>query len=401
VPHGRNFRLLILCNVISVTGSGFSGVAIPFAVLRVGGTVSDVGYVATAGLIPLIACLLLGGVVADRMPRHRVISTANAVQALVQGTSATLLLTGEARVWQLAVLGAAAGAAFGFYLPAASGLLPQTVAPGERQAANAINRAGGNLAAICGAALGGIVTGAAGPGWGLAADAISFAVAGLLRAGMRFPALPSAGSQGAAAGLALLRDLRTGWHEFASRRWLWAIVAQSTIVVAVSAALVDVLGPLVAHDRLGGASAWGFVVAAYAIGAAAGSLAMIRFRPRRILVVAMLALPPYSLLLFALAVPLAVPLDLAVAALAGGCVEVFSVSWATAMQQEIPPEKLSRVSAYDALGNYALTPVGTVAAGPLASAFGAGAVLAAGGALIAILPFLILLIPEVRQLCRE
>ena len=242
MPHGRNFRLLILCNVISVTGSGFSGVAIPFAVLRVGGTVSDVGYVATAGLIPLIACLLLGGVVADRMPRHRVISTANAVQALVQGTSATLLLTGEARVWQLAVLGAAAGAAFGFYLPAASGLLPQTVAPGERQAANAINRAGGNLAAICGAALGGIVTGAAGPGWGLAADAISFAVAGLLRAGMRFPALPSAGSQGAAAGLALLRDLRTGWHEFASRRWLWAIVAQSTIVVAVSAALVDVLG---------------------------------------------------------------------------------------------------------------------------------------------------------------
>jgi hypothetical protein len=81
----------------------------------------------------------------------------------------------------------------------------------------------------------------------------------------------------------------------------------------------------------------------------------------------MLSVPAFSLLLFALAVPLRVPLDVAAAILAGGCLEVLSVSWATTLQQEIPPEKLSRVSSYDALGNYALTPVGTAIAGPFAS----------------------------------
>jgi MFS family permease len=118
VPRGplrsRNFRLLVTCNVISLTGSAVSFVAIPFAVLKIGGTASDVGYVATARLLPLIGFLLLGGVVADRLPRHRVMAAANAVQALAQGTSAVLILTGQARVWPLAALAAAGGIGAGF-----------------------------------------------------------------------------------------------------------------------------------------------------------------------------------------------------------------------------------------------------------------------------------------------
>src|ERR1700685_4461773 len=88
--QSRNFRLLVACNVISVTGSAVSFVAIPFAVLRIGGSASDVGYVASAKLVPLIAFLLLGGVVADRLPRHTVMAAANVLQALAQGASAIL-----------------------------------------------------------------------------------------------------------------------------------------------------------------------------------------------------------------------------------------------------------------------------------------------------------------------
>ena len=90
--RSRNFRLLMTSNLISLTGSAVSFVAIPFAVLKVGGSASDVGYVATARLIPLIAFLLLGGVVADRLSRHHVMAAANAVQALAQGASAGLIL---------------------------------------------------------------------------------------------------------------------------------------------------------------------------------------------------------------------------------------------------------------------------------------------------------------------
>jgi MFS family permease len=388
----RNFRLLVTCDIISAGGSAVAAVAVPFAVLRIGGTASDIGYVATAELVPVIGFLLIGGVVADRLPRHRVIAAANALQALAWGTAAILVLAGRAHIWQLAALAAAGGAGIGFYYPAAQGLLPQTVPAVQRPQANAMDRTGRNAASIAGAALGGLLIGIAGPGWGLAADAASYFAAGALRTGMRFPA-PSP-----AQGQNVLRDLREGWQEFTSRRWLWMIVAQFTVVCAVYAAAISVLGPLVAHDRLDGARSWGLIVAAYGAGAIAGGLVMIRFRPRRILLVAMLSIPAYSVLLFALAVPLPVPLDMAAAVLAGGCLELFSVSWATTMQQEIPPAKLSRVSSYDALGNYLLTPTGTAIAGPLAGAFGTTPVLAAGGAIMVILPALVLLVPEVRHM---
>jgi len=63
--QSRNFRLLLACDVISGTGSGVAFVAIPFAVLAIGGSASDVGYVATASLIPMIVFLLVGGVAGD------------------------------------------------------------------------------------------------------------------------------------------------------------------------------------------------------------------------------------------------------------------------------------------------------------------------------------------------
>jgi MFS family permease len=390
----RNFRLLAGCNVISVVGSAIATVAIPFAVLRIGGSAADIGYVATAELIPVISFLLLGGVIADWLPRHQVIVGANALQALAQATSATLVLIGHAHVWQLAVLAAVVGIGIGFYYPAAQGLLPRVVPADQRSQANALDRTGRNTASVAGAALGGLLAGVAGPGWGLAIDAVSFAIAGALRLGMHFPDLPPP------ASLSTLRDLREGWREFTSRRWLWVIVAQFAIVCAVSAATGNVLGPLVAHSHLGGARSWGFIIASYGAGAIAGGLVMTRYRPRRILVAAMLSVPAYSLLLLVLAVPLVVQLDMAAAIVAGGCLEVLSVNWATTMQQEIPPDKLSRVASYDALGNYALTPVGTAIAGPLASAFGTRPILAVGGALVAVLPLLVLLIPEVRQIRR-
>ena len=393
--RSRNFRLLLACDVISLTGSSVAVVAIPFAVLAIGGSASDVGYVEAAALVPMIVFLLLGGVVADRLPRHLVIVAANALQALAQAASAVLMLTGYARVWELATLAAILGVGFGFYFPASTGLLPQTVPDGQRAQANALDRIGRNGAQIGGAALGGVLVGLAGPGWGLAADAASFAVAGLLRAGMRFPAMPPA------ARTSMLHDMRQGWRDFISRRWLWAIVVEFGFIVAISTAATSVLGPIVAHARLGGARSWGAIMAAYAAGAVVGGFAMLTFRPQRLLLTASLSVPAFSLLLFSLAVPLAVPLIAAAALVAGGCAEVFVVNWVTTMQQEIPPAMLSRVSSYDALGSYALAPVGALAAGPAAAVFGVRAVLTAGGILIVLLTVAVLFIPEVRHMRRQ
>lgn len=391
----RNFRILAACNIINVAGSAIALVALPFAVLSTGGRPSDVGYVAAAALIPALAFLPIGGVTADRLPRHLILTAATALQTLAQGSSAALLLTGHARIWQLAVLAAAGGTGQGFYYPAAQGLLPQTIPEDQRGQANALDRTGRAAAYISGSALGGLLTGLAGPGWGLAADAASFAAAGALLTTMRFPARTPAPPAGFA------RDLREGWREFTSRRWLWLTVAQLAIVVAISAATLNVLGPAVAASRLGGARSWGFILAATSAGAVLGGLAMIRFRPRRILAAAVASIPAYAPLLLALAVPLALPLDIAAAFLAGGCLEIFAVCWATTLQQEIPPAKLSRISSYEALGAFALAPAGIAIAGPLATAFGAPATLTAGAALLILLPALSLLTPEIRHMQRR
>jgi MFS family permease len=393
--RSRNFQLFLACDVVSLAGTSIATVAVPFAVLSIHGSGSDVGYVASAGMLPMIVFLLIGGVVADRLPRHQVMVAADLLQGAAQAASAVLVLTGSARVWELLVLAALRGTGLGFYFPASTGLLPQTVPAGDRAQAIAIDRVGRNSAYIAGTALGGILVGAAGPGWGLAADAASFALAALLRAGMRLPArLPPATDAG------IFRELREGWREFASRRWLWSIVLQFAGFTAVASAIISVLGPVVADRSLGGARSWGFVLAAYAAGSVLGGLVMIRFRPSRMLLAATFGVLVFPLLAFALAVPLAVPLIAAAAAIVGAAAQLFSVGWATTMQQEIPPAALSRVSAYDALGSFALAPVGTAAAGPLLTAFGPAAVLDVGGALILAVTLLVLAVPEVRQLRR-
>jgi MFS family permease len=393
--RSRNFRLLLACDVTNGIGTAVATVAIPFAVLAIGGSAADVGWVATAALVPMIAFLLLGGVAGDRFARHKVMMAANATQGAAQAVAAILMLTGAARIWELLVLAAVRGMGLGFYYPASQGLLPQTVPENDRAQANALARTGRNGAGITGASLGGILVGLAGPGWGLAVDAISFAIATALRAGMRFPALP------AVRGESTLHQLRVGWREFLARRWLWVIVLTFTLMTAVTSGTINVLGPVVADAQLGGARSWGLIVASYGLGAVLGGLVMMRYRPQRMLLVAMTAAGVFAILLFALAVPLAVPLIMAAALLVGLSSEVFMVNWVTTMQQEIPHDLMSRLSSFDAFGSFALAPVGVAVAGPLATSFGTSPVLVAGGLVIVGVTLPVLLVPEVRQMRRR
>jgi MFS family permease len=391
----RNFRLLVGCDITSMLGSAMASVAVPFAVLHSGGSATDVGFVTAASLIPTIVFLLLGGVLADRVPRQRVMVLANIGQTLAQGVFAALVLSGDARLWEMIVLTAARGCAFGFYMPASQGLLPQTVAADQLASANSVRRLSLNGAQIAGALIGGVVVGLAGPGWGLVADAGSYALAAAGRSGMRFGPLPPVTRTG------ILPELKDGWRTFTSHTWLWTVVAQIGVVNALFVGGFTVLGPVIANEHLGGARSWGLILAAQSIGSISGAASTIRLRPARLLLAASLVIPLLALPLFALAVPLAVPLIALASLVAGVANEVFEVYWITALQEQIPPELLSRVSAYDALGSYALGPVGTILAGPLALAIGAAAVLSAAGGVIVASTLVILCVREVRGLTRR
>lgn len=392
----RNFTLLVACDVISMLGTSIAVVATPFAVLAIGGGPSALGYVSAAAWVPMLAFLLAGGVFADRMPRHRLIGLANLLQAAAQLIAAVLLLTGTANVLWLVVLTALRGFGLGVYIPAAAGLLPQTVRADQLPQANAISRVCRATAQIVGAGFGGVLVALIGPGWGLAVDAGSYLLAGVMRAAMRFPDLPALKNDSG-----IVQDLRAGWREFTSRRWLWVIVLQISCVTAAYQGTISVLGPLVANDHFDGARTWGLITAATAVGGLCGGLTLLRYHPSRILLTASLACLPLAALLFALAVPLPLVLIVITAFFGGVGIEFFVVNQSLAIQQEIPPDMLSRVFAYDALGSYALAPIGITIAGPLAMSFSVGPVLLGGAVLIVLLTLSTQFVPEIRQLRRK
>ncbi|MCX5588137.1 MFS transporter [Streptomyces erythrochromogenes] len=393
---GRNYTLLTGAAVVTNLGSHGALIASAFAVLEAGGSGGDVGLVAAARTLPLVLFLLVGGAVADRLPRHRVMVAANALNCISQAVFALLVLTGDPQLWQMMLLTALCGTGTAFFNPAAEGMLLSTVSGEHANRAFALFRMAMNGAGIGGAALGGAMIAAMGPGWVLAVDAAAFAIAGALRAFLDVSHTPDR-----APGGGLLADLREGWVEFRTRPWLWSIVLQFSVVVAVVGAAEAVYGPLVARDQLGGPAPWGLALALFGVGTIAGAVLMVAWKPRRLLLVGTLCVFPLALPSAGLAVPLPVWGLCAVMFVSGAAIEVFGVNWMTTMHQEIPEEKFSRVSAYDWFGSVSMLPLATALAGPVESAFGRTEALWGCAALVVLVTALVLLVPDVRRMTRK
>ena len=391
----REFRLLFLGRTISFVGGAFANIALAFAVLDLTGSKADLGYVLAARFVPMVAFMLVGGIWADRLPRHHVMVASNVLSGLSQATIAVLLFSGRAEIWQLAVLAAVNGASSAFFFPASSGIIPQTVPEPLLQEANAILRLGRNASVIVGGTIAGFVVYATSPATGIAVDAATFLLAAALTAAMRLPKSLHMESSN------FLADLALGWREFTGRAWLWTIVIQFGFVNAVQQGSEGVLGPAVSKEHYHGAAGWGLIGAAQAVGLVVGGVLMLRLRPRRMLLVATLGFLLSVPLLFGLAISLPLAGVLVLGVLAGIGTETFGVLWDTTMQQEIPQDRLSRVYSYDALGSFALIPLGLAVAGPVAEVVGTRATLFAAGAISLAATLAVLLVSEVRDLRRR
>ncbi|WP_372492005.1 MFS transporter [Kineosporia corallincola] len=440
------FRWLLAARTTGILGNAVAPIALAFAVLDLTGSAADLGLVVASRSVANVAVLLLGGVVADRLPRQLVLVGTSLVAALTQSTVAVLVLTGQATVPWLMVLGVANGAVAAVSMPASSALVPDTVPPELLRPANALLRLGLNGAGILGAAVGAGLVGALGPGWGLAVDATGFALAGALFAVMsrtmrhapsspsrsprtstgtspetsqrasgtggpgdgeglpacgpaasRTPATDAQASTGERGGASVLGDLREGWREFSGRRWVWVVVAQFGVLNAAFVGATTVLGPVVA-DASFGRAAWGLVVAAQTVGLAGGALLALRWRPRHALGigVGMMALTAVPVLALAVSPRLAV---LLVAFAAGGVVlETFAIAWDQALQTHVPRQALSRVYSYDAVGSFVAIPLGEALVGPAAHAVGTRATLLGCAAVIVLASLAAVSVGSVRRL---
>jgi len=391
VLRRRDFRLLFLGQAVSVFGDRMVAVALAFAVLEIGGSASEVGLVLACAALPMVVCVLVGGVVADRVSRRTVMVVADLLRVASQGAMAALLISGSADIWILAALAGVTGAGTGFFSPASTGLLPELVPPEELQPANGLRATAVSAGEIAGPLAAGVLVALAGAGWAIAADAATFAISALCLVRIRVPARITT------AAASFLTEMREGWTAFRSRRWVWSFVLYFAIGNMMWGAWTA-LGPVVAEEDLGGAAAWGTVLAAVGVGGLVGAVLATRVRPRRPLVMVGLTEGLFALPLAFLAAGAPVPLLALGSALSGAGMMLGNSMWESTLQRRIPAAALSRVSSYDWFGSFAFRPLGLAVWGPVAGAIGVASALWIAFAVFMAALAVLLALPDARRL---
>ncbi len=390
VLRERNFARYLAAVTVSRLGSGMSTVALAFAVLGFGGA-TDLGIVLLAREVPMVVLLLLGGVFADRISRRTILVSTDVVKASSQAVTAILVISGSANVWNVAVLQTIFGLAAAFSRPATVGLVKEAVSDHRLQEANALLGLASSVLSIAGPAIGALIVATGSPGIAMAVDSLTFVVSAVLTASMRLS------SAVRIASASVLADLRGGWREFVQRRWAVAMVVSFGLFQLTYFPALLVLGPLVAQQRLGGAAAWGLVLAVESAGSVLGGLFALRLRVSRPLVACQLFVLPAGLLLIALSVPLPLVALAGVSFLVGIGFALGNTLWLTALQRNVPEHALSRISSFDWLGSVALNPIGYALIGPIAGAVGNAEALAVAGAINMVVCLSVALVPSVRH----
>lgn len=368
----RNLRRLVISRFVSNLGNGLAPVAVAFGVLELpNGDGKSLSLVMASTSLALVLFSLLGGVIGDRFPRAWVVGGADVLLAILVIANGLAYVTGNGSVILFTFVGFFGGVLNAIWYPAMSALTSDLAEPEILQDSNAATMLSGNIALILGTAIAGVIVATIGPGWAIIIDGVTFLIAGLLVYSMRSatPVVERTESS------STIHEIKTGWREFSSRRWVFLVVISFSFVVSMERAVYSVLGPLVADEKLGGPKPWSLILATWAIGSVVGVLFAAKVRPRYPIRVAIIVQFPLFLWFFSLGNTTNVYLIAIFSFFVGIAFDFFYVLWVTTLQQHIPKESLSKVMSYDVLGSLALAPIGIAVAGPIAEHYGTSPVL--------------------------
>lgn len=394
------YRKLFAARVISNVGNGMAPIALAFGVLSLpGGNAGSLSIVTTAHMIPIVVFMLVGGVAADRYGRARLVGMTDIIGSLFVAVNAFSFLFHHSSIALLSVNSFAFGLLNALWYPAFTGLMPQVVPSNLLQAANSTLGLGANLAMTLGASVAGIIVASAGSGWAILIDAISFLIAGLLVFSLRH--LDRDASVDPDEKTSTLTQLREGWHEFSSRRWIVIIVVSAAFFHMPFEGFLGVIAPVQTKEALNGARDMGFMMSGFGFGAIAGTVVALRWRPKHPLRVVSGVMPMCSLWVLGLSVPTPMWTLVVFAFLAGVAIDVMYANWMTTLQTNVPDEAMSRVGAYDAFGSMVFAPLGLFIAGPVTRWLGASTALRVAGLMALAAASTPLLFRDVRQLRRQ
>jgi len=389
----KDFRFLATGQTLSWAGNGFQTVALAVAVVTTGGGAHDLGLVMASSVIALLVCSLFGGVWADRLQPRHVMVVSDLIRLVCAAGMAIMFATGAYHLAALCALAAVSSGAGSFFSPAMVALRPLLVPADRLQSANATLSMLQTGSSVVGPAVGGLTVAAFGAPAGFGVNAISFLASAaaclLVRArAVRGPREP------------MLRELGVGWREIRSRDWLLGgLLAAGTYHIANGVILV--LVQVVAIQRLGGASAAGFIAAAEGLGGVIGAAVALRWKPRHLLRAGWLTLLLMPLWALAYVWPAELIAVMLGAVIGWAGLIFYDVAWETAVQDRVPHRALGRVASWDYLLSFVAMPVGNALAGPLSGAFGVGRVVTAGAGVMFLAGASQLFVPGVRNLTRR
>ncbi len=395
----RHIQKLLAARLTSNFGNGLGPIALAFGVLDLpGATAKTLSIVVFAQMLPLVALMLFGGVIADRYPRALIVGGSDIVLSLFVICNGIMFLTGTASVQSLVIIGLLSGVLHALWWPAMSALPTELVEEDQLQQINSVVGISSNVTYMLGTVTGGIIVAAIGSGWAIVLDGISFMVAGILVVQLRKFGKRREQNEDSPT---VLQDLRDGWFEFKSRTWVVVVVLGYSIIAMLMESLFTVIGPTHAKLHLGGPKPWSWILASMTAGMLIAVAATLKYKPRRPIFVGILAQVFVGLWWLALGTTEFIPVLLLGALAAGFAMDFFMVLWMTTLQKQIPKESLSRVSSYDAFGSLILAPLGIVVAGPLVNKFGTVAVLHVYTVAFFVVLSAILSVRSVRQLANS
>lgn len=398
--RNRDFRLLFSGRFVSLVGDGAFLVAVAWEAYTLSNSPTALSLLGVAMAVPLIALLLLGGVVSDRHDRRHVMMVADLVRAGLLILLGVLALSGSLELWQMAVLAVPYGAAEAFFDPASDAILPQVVEGSELLRANALEQLARQPALnMAGPAIGGVLVGVLGTGAAFLADGATFLVSAATLWAMA-PRPPLGAGGGRAAPLAGAgRELREGFAYVRRHVWLWGTFVCAAVAYLLFMGPATVLLPYMVKHVLGGSAfELGLVLAAGGFGAFVCAAAITRHPLTRAgigFVYVVWTLSTLAVAVYGLATAV---WQLMLACLAFNLLETGGwIVWMTLKQRHVPEGLLGRVSSLDWLISIGLLPLSLMLAGPLSELIGVRVTLVGAGVLGALVTLAGLALPGVRD----
>jgi MFS family permease len=372
----RDFKLLWVSRTITYFGDTGILLTTSFAVLAIGGTARQVGFTLGALMFAKLAAALIAGGLADRFGRRRILIIGDGLNAGLQTLVGVLILSHNMGFGGLLAATLCYGMFSSLASPALMGVVPETVSVDELPRANARLQASNSGMRLVGPATAGLVASLASPGWFYLIDAVTSLLAIVPMLYLR-TTRRTATVEGPA--VSLVRSTATAVSEARRHAWYFpSVIGHATANLGATACIA--VGPVVAEEHLGGAAAWGTVVAASGIGALVGGVMLARYVGSHPLAWGNLAGGLLALQTLSLAKPL--PLAVVTLCSAVGAIGIVRASqmWSTVVQSRVSANLTSTVSSLDDLISLSTVPVGLVLAGVLADTIGTRWTLLIGGA---------------------